>query len=128
MDILIAAGEPFVALSLEAMLDLGGHKILGPAATAAMWRARCVKGLGCPPSSSGRLPTMRTQAKRPLGAWLARPAAPAWSSGLRGSPRHSGRVDGCEGRLPGQIELFHRPERPKPSDIVTAKRTLGGRS
>ena len=35
MDVLIAADEPLLALSLEATLDLGGHKVVGPAATAA---------------------------------------------------------------------------------------------
>jgi len=35
IDILIAADEPLLALSLEALLDLGGHRVLGPAATAA---------------------------------------------------------------------------------------------
>ena len=35
MDVLISAAKPLLKLSLEATLDLGGHKVVGPATTAA---------------------------------------------------------------------------------------------
>ena len=161
MEVLIVADEPLLAHSLEATLDLGGHEVLGPAATAAAALALAAAGgpglafvhVGLRDDGGGGLArALRDRFGVPsflIGTGAARARAradraAAW--GLVREPCGSRAVlravriaqglregRGPRGRLPRQVELFHRPKRsgrPKGSNVVPfppgrRTRTLG---
>ena len=137
MNVLIVADEPLLALSLKATLDLGGHKVLGPAATpeaalalaAADRPGLALVHLGLR-NGGGLAHALRDRFGVPsllVGADAACTRADrgaAW--GLIRDPRgrgsrtvlravgialRLGEGRGPRGRLPREIELFYRPAR-----------------
>jgi hypothetical protein len=136
MDIMVVARDPLAALSFEATLDLGGHKVVGRVhdAATALERAESDRPMlavihvedGHFADLVGELrhdhsvPSLLIGAvedcadvyrgsalgllREPCGSRLILRAVKV-ADGLR-----EGRMP--RGRLPGQIEFFHRPERP----------------
>ena len=136
MDILIVADDRLLAMSLEATLDLGGHITLGPAttATSALSLAEvnrpdlALVHLGLQGGGQGLAGKLRDWFAVPsllVGpATACTPADRVAAWGLIGEPCGSrtilkavgiaaalGECRRPRGRLPRQIELFHRPER-----------------
>jgi two-component system, response regulator PdtaR len=152
MDILIAAAKPLLKLSLEATLDLGGHKVVGPATTAAV-------ALSLAEADRPALAFLQVGLRD--GGDLAhalrdRFGIPSFLVGAAAGDADEGRCaawglvrEPCgsrtvlravkiaqglrqgrrpRGGLPRQIEVFHRPEWSEPSGTVEAKRTFSERS